>query len=254
MNHKKNPRKIISYISVLLLFLAWIASSATAENLRLATLATAPYGFIEQDKTVGLIYDMLNLIAETAEFSYTNQLMPLARIIADLESGEIDATICIPHEAVKKVGVLIMPMPRIETIVIGLKGTSFPTLVSLHGKTVGIIRTASYDAAFIKDPAIIKYEVNSYEQNVNMLIAGRLDAIAGVKTAIYYLATQLKCSPEMFGEPLILNTNEAWLLISKQTATKSLIARLKHAVERLNQKKKLQGIDDKYLAAFQNRK
>jgi ABC-type amino acid transport substrate-binding protein len=223
-------------------------SFADSEELSIATIQVAPFGFFTEDeKSTGLLYDMANLIAEAAGFSYVNRIVPFARMIAELESGESDFSIFFLSKKNEKAALQVAPLFPIENVILGLKGTTIKSLEELHGKTVAIVRGARYDDAFDADTAIIKYETKDYHHSVRMVIHKRLEAMIGPKIGLLFTAKQMGSSADSFGEPLVLNTKDAWLQFSRKKADKKKMDRLKAASEQLLKDNTISGLIDKYV-------
>jgi len=238
-------RRIFGIFLIPMLF---SVSASDAGPLRIATLEVMPYGFEDsQKKTAGILYDLTCKIAEEAGLPYTNRLYPFARMIRMMTDGETDIAITLPHNAMKEAAVPLIPVVPSENIVIGPKGTEFSSLKDLHGKTVGVIRGASYDDSFSSDTAINRYPIKNYNYCIEMMFAKRVDAIAGVKWGILSAAKYKGYKKEDFGKPLLLNTDYGWLFFSKKTADDKTAAKLKSSAEKLIQNGTVQKIIDKYI-------
>jgi ABC-type amino acid transport substrate-binding protein len=237
--------KIIGFFVTAILF---FNSTVAAEPLRIATLQIMPYGFIDrQDKTVGILYDLTCKIAEEAGFPYTNKLYPFMRIVQMMKNGSADITITLPHKSMKEVAVPILSVVPSENVVIGPKGSKFNSLKDLHGKTVGVIRGASYDDSFSADSAIRKCPIDKYNNCIKMMFRQRVDAIAGVKWGILYAGKNNGYEKNDFGKPLLLNTDYGWLFFSKKTADDETLAKLKSAAEKIIKNGTVQNIIAKYI-------
>jgi polar amino acid transport system substrate-binding protein len=223
-------------------------NTAISESIRIVTPEMPPFGFYTEDKkSSGILYEISNQIAEEAGFSYSNRIVPFARLIWELESGMADFGIFLVSKENEKIAIKVAPIIPLENIVVGMKGMTIPSLESLHGKKVATVRGAKYDEAFTQDDAIKKYETSNYEQSIKMLVNHRFDAMIGPAMGLYFTAKRLGYSRNNFGVPLVLNTKDTWLQYSITTADQKKIQVLKKAVERLAKKNLFQDIISKYL-------
>ena len=201
-----------------------------AEELRIDTIQMPPLGFVTEDgQNTGLLYEISNRIAEETGLSYTNQIVPFARMIAELERGDADFSIFFRSAKNDQISIPVATLLSLKNIVIGLKGTQFDSLESLHGKLVARVRGAIYDDAFNQDDAIKKFDTIDYAQGITMLMNKRVDACIGPEIGLLFTAKQLGYARENLGEPLVLNTKDAWMQYSKAAADDEKIAALKAA-------------------------
>ena len=247
VRHKKN----LATICLVMFFICGLSLSRIqeieAKPLNMVMAAVEPYGIVTEDRQMtGIGYEMLKRIAEEAGLEYNINIVPFARVVSYLETGQADVTIVPPHEALDQVTIRIAPTFPQRIIVLGLAGTRYATLKDLHGKVVATLRAGSYDETFAADMAIAKYPVNNYEQGLKMLCNKRLDAIIGMEDGMLYVAKKLEYSRDMFGEPLVLKTQQAYLYISKQTADESMIQNLKAVTDRLRD----QGVFEEIRASY----
>lgn len=241
-------KSLIYYLFTLSFMLLSGADAADSEALKIVTVQMAPFGFFTEDgNSTGLLYEMSNRIAEAAGFSYINRIVPFARLIAELESGESDFGIFLHSTKNEQAAVKVAALFPLENAVIGLKGTRIKSLEDLHGKTVAIVRGARYDDGFDADAAIIKYETKDYHHSVRMVVYKRLEAMIGPKIGLLFTAKQMGYSADIFDDPLILNTKDAWLQFSrKKTADNKTIKRLKAASEQLLKDNTITRLIDNY--------
>jgi ABC-type amino acid transport substrate-binding protein len=224
---------------------------AHAKELRIVTIESAPFGFVGDDgKPTGMMYEIGNLIATEAGFTYTNQITPYARTALVVAAGQADFVLRygsaeLAAGAIPVVGVLSLP-----TIVVGKPSSRFRSLADLRGKTVGTPRGGFFDEAFQADTEILKYPVADYSQMLKMMVRDRLDAAMGSSIGLYYNAYLLGITKEQLGEPLILSTQTFELHFSKKTANEETTTALKNAVARLNKRNEIKKIINKYVGAF----
>jgi len=238
-------------LSLGLLALTMAVPCAFAKELRIVTIDSAPFGFRTADgKPTGMIYEISNLIAEEAGFTYTNEILPYARTVHAVGSGDADFVIRYGNAELESVAVQVVRVLSLPTIVVGHPSAKFESLNDLHGKTVGIPRGGRFDDAFQADTAILKYPVADYAQTVKMLTARRLDAGIGSSVGLYYNAHLLGIKKEQLGKPLVLSTQHFELHFSKKREDPETIAALRSAVARLEKRNAIKAIVNKYLSSF----
>lgn len=244
-------RGLAGSLALVLYALCGFAVDAQARVIRIVTIAVAPFGMESTGgKKSGSVFEIGNLIAEEAGLQYENTILPYSRALAMIESGDADLLIALPSDRLNQKAKQIVRVTTLENIVIGRRGTQYRVLEDLHGKVVGTIREAKYDARFSADTEIKKYNTNNYEQGINMLFAERLDAVIGVKEGIYFALQSIGGTRAMLGEPLMLSRQDAWLHFSNKGYDELIAVALKNAVTRLQQRNAIQKIDEKYLGAF----
>lgn len=231
----------------------WMVNSPliVAKTLKVAVMEAKPFGFRTPDNQIaGISYEVQKRIVEEAGFFAEIRLLPSARVPVEIESGESDVTLMFANEKIQQTAIKIAPVTLLRNVVVGLAGTRFTSLEDLHGKTVCLLRGPKFDEAFVADKAIIKYELSNYKQAIRMMMAKRIDAVAGIEWALWFQAKELNYSRDMFGEPLVLNTKPLYLFISKKTADAAVIEALRAAVERLNAQGVVQDLESNYLRGF----
>jgi ABC-type amino acid transport substrate-binding protein len=225
--------------------------SAMAGPLKVETIDVAPFGFLGADgKPTGMWYEIVNLITQEAALPGENVLTPFARTAKDLEDGTADLVVRFSNEQLDKNSISIAPVVLLPTVVIGPKGAGFKQVPDLRGKTVGILRGGTYGAAFSGDELIKKFEANDYTQEINMLAAQRLDAAAGSAIGLFYEAAKRGLSKDQLSEPLLLGSQNVFLLFSKKTADDKTVAALRAAVEKLQKQDAFAKVINKYMGDF----
>ena len=219
---------------------------SASEQLRIDTVQMAPLGFVKDGKSTGFFYDMGNLIAKEAGFSYQNRIVPFARVIHELENGDADFGILYRSEKNDKVTLPVSPVFSFKNIIIGLKGTSFDALQSLHGKKIARVRGARYDENFDKDDAIIKMGTVDYRDSIRRVVHKMADATILTEIGFLFSIKQLGYPKADFGEPFVLNTKEVWVQFSRTAANDKKIAALKAAIERLKKNDSFRHLFRKY--------
>jgi polar amino acid transport system substrate-binding protein len=228
------PSRLFYLIAAIGLAVRLSQPASAAEPLSFGVLAAPPYGLEGPDKTVsGSNHDIAELIAAKAGLSFDYRLEPLARLIGDLKLSKLDLMIMIPNEETKQQFGLAEIMPS-NTVVLTKAGGPIAQYADLKGKTVAVLRGASYDQRFAADDEIKKYEVDSYAIGLRMTKGGRVDGMIGPDLGLYYQIMLEGMKRDEFGNPLVLNTRTLTLLGSK-SLTPELAAKIKAAVAELRE-------------------
>lgn len=231
--------------------LGLLAPCAFAKELHIVTIDSAPFGIQGVDgKPTGMMYEISNLIATEAGFSYTNEILPYGRTVLSVASGDADFVIRYGSPELTSVAIQVARVLGLPTIVVSKPSFKFRTLSDLRGKTVGVMRSGRFDDDFEADAAILKYRVNDYPQALRMLMADRFEAGIGSSVGLYYNAHVMGIKKEQLGKPLVLSTQYFELHFSKKTANDETIAALKSAVARLEKRGDIKNVVNKYLSTF----
>jgi len=223
-----------------------------AKTLHIQTIEVAPFGFTGADgEPKGMMYEISNRIAEDAELKYTNRIVPYARTIAELQSGNADFVLRFSNELLPAVSIPLVSVISMPIIILTQAGAPFKTLDSLHGKSVGIVRGGKFDVNFDNDAAIHKYEVDDYAQTLRMLVLGRIDGGIGTNVGLYYNANKLGIKPEALNSPIKLSSKSFMLHFSKKHTDTKIMGALKASVEKLKKSGEITKIVNKYMGNFQ---
>jgi polar amino acid transport system substrate-binding protein len=196
-------------------------SNAEHRTLKTAVFHARPYGFIgENGGMQGLSVDQIKAIMTEAKLPYEMFLGNFSRILHELRLGKVDMAILLWSDAALEVAECIETSMELNTIVVGRKGTNWSSVTDLHElqQPVGTSRGAKYGDRFDDDTAIPKYPIDRYEQGLQMLFAGRLDAIVGTERAIFKAARDLGYSRDQFGVPLVIKEVKGCIYFSRTTA------------------------------------
>lgn len=225
--------KKISATTALLCILMLMAIPALAETLSIVTIALPPYGYFENNRPMGLTFELGNAIAEEAGYTPSNTILPLARAMQDIEAGNADVVIMFPNPTIDahadNLG-MVLPM---ETIIVGRADTPLRSFNDVRGKTVATIRGAKYDERVSKKNGLILYPTDGYSQSLKMLLARRVDAVVGPRLGLFFTARQNNIPKHAFGTPLVLSIAPGSLFLSRETSAVGSRQRLTKAMHRL---------------------
>jgi polar amino acid transport system substrate-binding protein len=223
--------------------------AAAGAELRIDTIAVAPFGYMGKDgKPTGMMVEIGNLIAAEAGFSSRNQLVPYARTVVDLEYGKVDLVLRFNNAELPRVAHQLGTVVTMHTVLLARAGTPMRALEDLRGKTVGELRGGHFDLGFARDAAIIKYPLGDYQHMLQMLMVGRLDAAIGSDAGLFHAAKALGIAPSALSAPLVLSSQPFVLHVSRKTATPETMAALSAALERLKRSGAVDAVVQRYQA------
>jgi len=234
MRHSPSLRVLLSTLPAMALAAALPLRAATQRRLQVVTYDIVPYGMLdEQGQLGGEFVDITNRLAVQTGIAFDNRLLPYPRAVATIEHGQSDLVVGLVTATLQRIAHQVAPVAYSDIVVIGRIGARFDSLLELHGKTVGYMRGASFDDDFQRDELIRKYETSSMPQTIQMLLAGRLDAIIGTGIAVSYALKQMGLSDDALGAPLLIKRSLHWLHYSRKRYDNVTATLLKNGVERL---------------------
>jgi ABC-type amino acid transport substrate-binding protein len=219
---------------------AWAKRPASAAApLRLVVIDLMPWaGYNGAGKMKGVSVELAQRLSVLSGLPITTQVVPYARAVAMLGAGDADLMLSIDTGRQSGLPVPLAAIGAEDVVVIGPRGTRYAGLTDLCGRTVGHMRRANFDPVFTAETCIVKYEINSYEQGVRMLLQGRLDAMMGVRSTMDYALKKLGTASDSVGEPLVLRQAGMALYVSERMAARAdapdLLERLRQACQQLD--------------------
>ncbi|WP_127716101.1 ABC transporter substrate-binding protein [Halobacteriovorax sp. HLS] len=214
---------VLSFI-LSVLFCLQVSAKQPPVVIKVGTVAIAK-------KWSDIYSEVSRLILEKAQLKSRIMVTPYLRVKNGLEDGTIHMSIMFRSADVDTYTVAIGKVREKKIVVLGKRGNHFNSLSSLHGKTVATQRGTHYDADFDKDDKILKQSSNSYEQNILLVLKGRVDGVIGDYQSILTVAKGLGHSPSDFDRPLVLSRKSSWLLLSSSSVTPELRKKIEIAYQ-----------------------
>lgn len=237
-------------LAFLLLFPGIVPTAPAKDVLHVKTFLIDPWGMVAGEKRCGITYDMAMAVAREADLDIVNEIVPFARFLEALRTGESD--IGIMHRTPESEA-LAEPLGRTmvdpEVVILPRKGLVIRTLDDLARLTVGVTRAGSgvQDDRISTNTTIRIVEYKTDRQGVEMLREGRLDSLLSSRETSSYLIKQLGFSPDDFGAPLTLSIKEGNVMFSRASRNQHLKERVRVAVEALQRKGVFLQIRKEYL-------
>lgn len=232
-------------VTLLLSLLACLAPPASAgDPLRLALPHTEPWSYYAPDNSgkdgsslvrTGIMVDIAQAVAQESGLAFRQELNPYARILRDIRSGDCDLTFALRSterdDYVRYAGHLF----TLDMIVVGRPGIKLNGYDDLRGLRIGVLSGIRLSPKFDQDEQLHKIELRDYETMVEMLLTGRLDAIAGNNLSLNYLLHKRKPRGSQWPQ-LALQKTEVWAQLSRRSPRAADAEKLTEAIDRLRRR------------------
>jgi ABC-type amino acid transport substrate-binding protein len=222
---------------------------AVAEPLRFATINFEPYA-LDQDSPDrrGFIVDVHAAIAARADLQMTENVLPIARLLKNLERGLSDCSVFLlsPWSKANFVPVAEI-MARFPSIIVTRKDLPISRVEDLHGKNLALPRGSYREFPIATDPKIQRQETGGYGQSARLLKAGRVDAIAGTALSIYHYLEVVKLGRQDIGGVLTFDYKPIWLQCNKTTISNDIKLQLQKATDALRAEGAFEKLRDRYI-------
>lgn len=164
----------------------------TAAVLEVGLSEVGPLAYKEDGKIKGINYDILTQLEKESGLKFNYVLYPHARLIHSIENTKADLSIFFSVNCEKYASTYEI-QTRLHKAHLGLYLKNGVTLKKPHLQ-IGLIRgTCSRLASQYLKPEMI-FEVSSMDQAIDMLKAGHLDGVCGVKAVVDYSCNRNKKS------------------------------------------------------------
>lgn len=200
-------------------------------------IESVPHGFYDEDnKIVGMDFEILQEIEKYSGICMTKRLMPIARIWKSIKQGQHDGGLIFKSAARSDLVEYAAFIRNAEIIVIPRKGLEIDSYEQLHNVSIAKTRGTPISNRFDLDVNLNLVEVTSYGQLIKMLKLGRIDAVIGSAAPLFYNLSIFEDTEKTtnIGKVFVLGSHEKWLQFSKKSDDLSQIPRLKRAVELMN--------------------
>jgi len=185
----------------------------------MATLEQIPYGFkTSKGKVKGRLFDIMNEIINESGLKASNQLLPLQRLILELNKGEQLCTLIAKTFDTAKHFDLIEPIGiKLAAGVLPRKGLKLTNYASLKKSIIAVPLGVYFDKQFDSDNALTKIHSLGYDSAIQMLKYKQVDAVAGAIESLRYIAKHSSLTVSDFSTPLILSNLKIYLTCNRDT-------------------------------------
>ncbi len=167
---------------ILLLFLLSIFEAQSVETYKVALLESYPWAYRTDSNVIKGIYPKLFHEIENkhdASIKFDIQLMPLARVIREIEKSKIDITI-MSHHANRKIKMVYqLPLYKTPFVLFTRLNSGIEKLADIKYKNVAMLIGGSGCPCLSEDIPYQKIKVSKHLQGLGMLMKDRVDAVSG---------------------------------------------------------------------------
>lgn len=232
----------------------------SAQTIRYAVFPAPPYmiGADDEQSTLrGIDVEIVQEIARRLDREVVFIRCPWARCLELMKSGDADLLSSAYKKPDREEYMRYFSRPFLDKLPIAFytlrdKNITIDDYEDIYRlATVGVLRGASYFEQFDQDPLVNKHEVASQDQLFPMLLAGRLDAIAGyIPTENYHLKVkgygdQVVHSVYVYEEPAFV-----YMTISKKSPLADLFEQVDEVNTQLVEEGFVAKIVDQYYAEY----
>ncbi|MFG6467829.1 substrate-binding periplasmic protein [Roseateles sp. BYS87W] len=181
------------------------AVAPTVEPWVMHILDAPPFGMLgASGRVAGVMADLGHALAREAGREIDMRLVPIARVLKDVNTGEAGLTILLPVQGLDPGVHALATLARLDVELLPRKGLAISDRRGVRGMRIASLgRGAGMDMMAQLEGAVHQ-RVNSLPAMVGMLHAGRVDAVVSVKESLRYTMEQGGLRPSDFGTPLVL--------------------------------------------------
>jgi polar amino acid transport system substrate-binding protein len=226
---------------------ACFAAEPSGVPLRVTIFDIPPYGTRDAAREpAGLYVDITRAVAQQAGYEPAIELAPFARVLVNVSTGASDLTISFPTEGSTSSLLALVPIIKVDAIVVPRKGFVATDRRAFANRRVGRIRGGCIDLANAGDMTVEFFELNSFAEGLRLLTLGRIEGLCTTREVFRYYLDKNGSKAGDFGEPVVINRRDAWLFL-RADAPLAMQQRLRDAVQELRRRKQLDAIIARYL-------
>ena len=227
------------------LCLAALLTTATvrAEPKLAATIERSPYGYVENGRPAGLLFELGEAIFREAGFEPVNVLMPMETAVKTMTTGDVHMLLSNQSSELDTVGLDLGEVVSLEFSALVRAGSGVSSLRTLRTRRVALVRDSLFDDAIRGLPRMATVPVNEYDDAVRLLAAGEVDAAMG---GLAGLTTAAKKLPRRLFDPPLPLGFASIRLYGSPSFPADRATRLQQAIKTLRRQGALSDIVTKY--------
>ena len=225
-----------------------MSQDSSQRQIEFATMDLEPYGFAEADEERrGIFSEIADAIAARSGLSIRNRVMPIKRMLKQVELGVSDCGIFLLQGSFSEsYDQVALVMEEMRAILISGQGVELDEIEDLRRYRLGWVN-GTFGGTFVADdPDIERLITKSYRNSAELLLSGRVDVIAGTELSLLYNLGQIGAVREDIGSILTFLSSPIWLHCTQQGLSADLQARLRDAVVEIREDGTLDRIVDGY--------
>ncbi|SMP12224.1 substrate-binding periplasmic protein [Shimia sagamensis] len=238
----------LSYMLALTIVL-FGTNSSIAETVEFGTFDFAPYVLHDDPEgRLGLFVDITTAIADRAEVPIINSVLPIARVIKNLEHGLTDCVVALETPWTLEHLIQVSEIhDRMEIIFATRPQLDITGISDLHGRRLAIPRGTFRGSPVTTEPDIERVLTNGYEQSIDLLRAGRVDAIAGTAVSLYHSFATENVTRGDIGVVVPVENNSLWLQCAKGQVSNDILAKMDQATTALRDEGAIEAFVQRYI-------
>lgn len=233
------------------LILAFMCSSVAlisfaGESLvaHFSTSNVKPWGMVDKEGVqTGLLVRFLNALENELEndigdrVKIDNHIRPYPRVIHEIKTGVVDFAAMFNSPQSNAIGISVGKVTDSKILIVGLSDKlSISNLDQLKNKPIGHIRGSKYGPLFDDNRTLNKISLDSMERGINMLLKGRIYALASADQTLYYALERLKIPSDTIKPIMTVSQVSVELYFSKASTKTELIPSISNALSKLKSK------------------
>lgn len=232
-------------LGLALLLTCWPVTAAAGQPLRALIMETEPWGFynLQTGELQGIWLDIAKEVERVSGITQSLHLAPYARVLESLALGDADLSYLIRSADRDTEVVHAGHLFDFGSVVQARKGIRLESYDDLQGLRIGVLQSVRLSPRFDQDTQLYKVPVRNYETLLNMLAAGRLDAVSGNSLSLAYLQEQMQMQDKM-GDRLVLQVTPVTVQFSQQSQHLNQVPQIIQAVEELRESGRIHAILD----------
>ncbi len=144
-------------------------------------------------KDNGFFPELVSEAFKRVGYTVKMEFYPWARVIAMMKKGKADVIYGVYHSKEREQFLIYSkPILEVQEVLISMKGRkiTYQKLTDLKLYKIGVVREAVHEKAFDAADYLKKYEDVNHEQNIKLLVIGRIDLMAGSRDVIFSIVRQ----------------------------------------------------------------
>jgi polar amino acid transport system substrate-binding protein len=211
---------------ILLLLLMLSPSPSTAEDgvLRVALDPFPPWKYLNRiGEPCGMDVDLIDMLAQRMGLKVEYSMYPFSRALYLLEYGDADMMSGVLRRTEREAYLHYLEPPYKDHsdkafYLLRGRGRLLQTFEDLHDLRVGTQIGTSYFPEFDHDPKIAKVAARSFELNLRMLQANRVDAVVNTEVAGDYEIRKLGLQDSVVKAPYIYREKQdVYIVLSRKS-------------------------------------
>lgn len=236
---------------ILISLINTVSANRNIDCLTLHVINTPPIGYTnDQGQAVGVHWDYLTALEKTSGLCINKILLPYPRIWRSIENGQHDGGIIFKSHSRSPLVKYVAKIRSVKTIVVVAKTHSVNHYTGLKNLTIGKTRGTHLSQRFDNDEQLNLLEFKNYTQATQMLLHGRINAIAGSALVLTYQLNRVNALEKIdLKNRITLGEKEQWLQLSVHSKHLDKIPKLRRAIEQLKKNGSFDRIMTKYYGA-----